>query len=888
MTHARWLARSERWFRLLLRLYPADFRDEMGTSLVETYRDRCRAALAHGGAWRLPPIWLGAVVDSLRNGLAERLRPAVSWRRGGNWGRDFEMVLRRMRRAPLFVTAMAGTLTVGLGAFAMVYTVVSKVLIAPLPYERPQDLYFVWRDITWINFPRGWVAGTDVVELQKQGGPIAEAVGLRTRSATISGAANVEPTEITLMVTSARLFGMLGVRPALGRLFMPDEEGDGRRNLIVLGHSLWSRLGADSSVVGRDIRLDGQAYTVIGVMGRSFDFMRHQSLGPPEGANAYTTFAMSLASTSPGSGSFAALIRARPGTTFPVVSEAVTAVGRVVDERDFQKRGMKLYPVSLSDDLVVSVRPALVALGVAGVFLLLVLLVNLATLLLARAAQREQEFAVCRALGANSGALARATMLEGALLGALGGGGGALLAMWGVPLLASLAPLDLPRRASIVMDGWIVLIVIVVGTLLGLVAGTVPATWAVRTRLDALLRGVAVRGGGGHGRMRRAMVAVQVALSLVLLSSGALVVRSFERLLRATPGFEAAGVLTLRVPVPAARYPNDTVRNALHARLEQALASLPGVTSVGAASALPLSAGSDQSGVIFPGAPGNTGDRERDNPLVDYFTTRAGYIESMGIKVLGGRAFAQSFIPGTREALVDRTLAAQFWPGGSPIGARMLLDSDTFSIIGVVEHARLYDVHKDGRGQVYLRNEAVTYGTMSWILRTDRLPRSLIPEVRTAVRQIDPELAIADLYPMEELVSASLSQQRLTAVLIGGFSIGALLLAAMGLFGVVSGSVTRRRHEIAVRLALGADYGRVLRVVIGEGARLIALGLLIGAPGIYFAGQVIRGTLVGISPFDPTTLASVAVGLGLVAVTACYLPARRVARIEPARALREE
>jgi putative ABC transport system permease protein len=708
------------------------------------------------------------------------------------------------------------------------------------------------------------------------------------RSATISGSANVEPTEITLMSTSPRLFDMLGVRPVLGRGFMPDEAGDGRRNLVVLGHSLWSRLGADSSIVGRDIRLDGQLHTVIGVMGRSFDFMRHQSLGPPESADAWTTFDYSLATTDPRAGSFAALIRARPGSSFPVVAEAIAAAGRVVDERDFRKRGLRLYPVALAADLVAGVRPALVALGVAGLFLLLVLLVNLATLLLARAAQREQEFAVCRALGANSGALARATMLEGAMLGALGGGGGALLAAWGIPLLMNLAPLDLPRRASVAMDWRISLVVIVIGTLLGLAAGAIPATWAARARLDALLRGAAVRGGGGHGRWRRGMVAVQVGLSLVLLSSGALVVRSFERLLRASPGFEASGVLTFRLPVPGARYPDDTVANALHARVQQALSALPGVTAVGAVSALPLSSGGDQTGVLFPGAPGNSGVRERDNPLTDYFATRAGYTESMGIRLLDGRTFAPAFVPGAREALIDRTLAEQFWPGGSPVGRSVILGADTLSIVGVVEHARLYDVHKDGRGQVYIRNEGFTYGTMSWTLRSDRPPRSLIPEVRAAVRLIDPELAIADALPMEDLVSASLNQQRLTAVLIGGFSIGALLLAAMGLFGVVAGSVTRRRHEIAVRLALGADYGRVLRVVIGEGASLIALGLLIGAPGIYFAGQAIRGTLVGISPFDPVTLVSVAAGLALVAMISCYVPARRIVRIEPARALREE
>jgi ABC-type antimicrobial peptide transport system permease subunit len=245
--------------------------------------------------------------------------------------------------------------------------------------------------------------------------------------------------------------------------------------------------------------------------------------------------------------------------------------------------------------------------------------------------------------------------------------------------------------------------------------------------------------------------------------------------------------------------------------------------------------------------------------------------------------------PGVHEAIIDRTLARQFFPTGSPVGATLIRgDADTLVVVGVVEHARQYDLHTDGRPQVYIRNEDNGYGSLSFAIRADRSPLDLVPEIRSAVREIDPELAVADIRPMDEIVNDSRRQQRLSAVLITGFSMGALLLAAMGIFGIVSASVSRRRHEIAVRLALGADYAKVLRLVIREGAVLVLLGMLIGVPGVYFAGRAVAGILVGVSPFDAITLAAVAVGLALVALAACYIPARRVVGIEPARAFRDE
>lgn len=882
---------SERWLRLLLRLYPADFREEMGDSLVEAYLDRYAKAAKPGLGLPLAGMWARALADSVRNGLGERLRPAVGWRRAGNWGRDAEVALRRLVRAPAFTLSILGTLTVGLGAFAVVFTVVDNVLIEPLPYQRPGDLYFVWRDYrAFFDLNRGWLAGPDVAALDQAGGAIAAAVGLRRDRRTLadSAAGDRDPEEVGVMLASPNLFTVLGVNPILGRGFAPNEIGPDRPPVVVLGHDLWRRrFGGDPGVIGRSLRLNGDLFTVIGVMDRDFHFVRHSSLGPPEGAEAYINFAYRLADRPAGSGAFAGLVRARPGSSAEQVTAAVGAVGRSIDREHFNSRGLTLHPVSLEQDLVAQVRPAFLLLGLSGIFLVLVLTVNLATLLLARAVRREREFAVSRALGANQAALVRATLAEAGLLGTVGAAAAVVVAIWGTRAVVALAPADLPRREAIVVDWRVAAIMLGLGALLGLVAGAAPAFWASRSTLSMMLRNTAVR-GGGRGRLRRSLVVVQVALCLVLLSAGGLVARSFGALLRSRPGFDPNGVLTVRVPIGQWRYPDNASAVAFHARLGDELSALPGVLSVGAGSAIPLTAGTDQSDVVLPGAPGNTGKREHDAPLADLLQVRAGWFRALGIRMLAGRDFEPPRPGSPREAIIDRTLAAEFFPSGTATGTRIVIGQDSLLVVGVVDHARQYDLHRDGRPQVYLRDDDDTYGALYFAVRSRRPVAGLVSEVRAVLRRIDPTIAVSEVRALDGVVDDSLRQERVTAVLIAGFSLGALLLAAMGLFGVIAGSVARRRHEIAVRMALGADRNRVLRLVLREGAGLVLLGAAVAVPGIYLSGLRMRGVLVGISPFDPLTLAVAVAALALVSLAACYLPANRVGQIQPAEALREE
>ncbi|RPI52600.1 MAG: FtsX-like permease family protein, partial [Acidobacteria bacterium] len=640
---------------------------------------------------------------------------------------------------------------------------------------------------------------------------------------------------------------------------------------------------------GSVVRLQSRPFTVIGVLPPEFVFVRSEPTGPSQPVEAFIPLPAVLAQTN-AQGAYAALIRARRGASPEQVAAAVAAVGRVVDARDFEGRGLKLYPVGLKADVISRIRPALVVLGGAGIVLLVMLMVNLASVLLARAAQREHEVAVSRALGANTVAIVRSTLLEGALLGIAGGALGTLVAIWGTRALVAVTPLDLPRRDAIAIDWRIGATVIAIGGLLGVLAAMVPAVWAARQSLSTLLAASAVRGGGGHGRLRRGMIVAQVALSLVLLSSGALVVRSFERLLRADPGFRSEGVFTMRLRRPPEFFPQMKDAIAFQDRVQQALAAIPGVTGVSATSALPLTAPAMQmlATIRIPGAPGNTGDADRDAVLTDLVPVAANYVEVMGMRLVAGRTFTQSRPSGVTEAIIDSALARRFFPDGNAVGATIPLGKQSLTIIGVVDQARMYEVHADGRPQMLVRIEDFGARPLAFVMRTTREPRSLLPDVRAAVHRTDPRVPVADARSMDEIVDQALSPQKTGAALISAFAIGALLLAAMGLFGVVSGSVTRRRHELAVRLALGADHDRVLRLVLKEGALLVMMGLVIGAPGIYLAGSVIRGVLVGVSPSDPPTLLGVALGLLLVTMATCYVPARRALEIEPATLLRQE
>lgn len=888
MTHERLVALSARWFRGVLWLYPAEFRDQMGEAIVAAYGDRARAALHRRGVTGLLVVWLRALADAAWNGPAEWLTPAALWRRADHWGRDLTMARRRMRREPLFVWATIATLTVGLGAFAVVYTAVDTILIEPLPYRAPEQLYWVWRNqLAASGLARDTVSGPDLAELERATGVIEAAAGLQFAMPTLSPTKDGEPMQIVLMPSTSNLFGLLGVSPALGRTFVADDLGPGRPQVVILSHALWTRLGADPAIVGRSVWMSGSPYIVVGVLPSTFHFGRHALVGPPIEADAYVPLRTRPADMNPNQNSFAALIRVSPSASSEQAMAAVEAAGRAVNERHTQNRPFALYAVGLHDDLVARVEPVLIALGAAGGFLLLALTVNLASLLLARAAARERELAVSRAVGANGLSIMRTMLAEGAVLGLAGGIGGAFAGYWGTRILVALAPADLPRLHAIALDWNTASVVVAAGSVLGLSAAMLPATWAARVPAGSLMAATALRGAASVTPMRRLMVVTQIAVSLVLLSAGALVVRSFERLLAAEPGFRTDRILTFTVAMGPRLFPKPEQATQFQDRLEATLRETPGVTAVSATTSLPLSGQPAQSLIGFPNAPGNTGNRDHDMPAVDWVPTRAGYQGLMGIRITAGRAFEPVRRDDVKEALIDERLARDFFPSSSPLGAPLVSDKQQLTVVGVVRPARLYSLHEDGPPQVYVRAEDWTPYTPSFVIRTAGDPATMAGAVPPAVLKVDRRIPVSSIRTMDEIVDAAMRQPRISAVLIAGLALGALLLVAMGLFAMVAGAVSQRGGELAVRLALGATHGRLLGLVVGDGARLVAIGMLIAMPGVYAAGRLVRSLLIGVSPLDPLALAAAAAGLALVTLGACYLPARRVLALDAAPLLRD-
>jgi len=383
---------------------------------------------------------------------------------------------------------------------------------------------------------------------------------------------------------------------------------------------------------------------------------------------------------------------------------------------------------------------------------------------------------------------------------------------------------------------------------------------------------------------------------MVLLCAGGLVVRSFERLLAADPGFTPAGVLTFRVAMEPRLFPTAVDAFTFQERVEAALAAMPGVRSVGATAALPLTVAGPQNSlwswqekVTFPGAPGNSGDALRDTTLVDIIAIRAGYADAMGMRIVDGASFTRNRPDRVQEAMIDDQLARRFFATGTPIGTKLpFINGKSLKIVGVVKQTRLTTLHEDGRPQLFIRAEDWVRQMPVWVVKTDGDPGALVTAVRQAIRRIDPRIPVSAVQTMDGIVADAMRQQRISAVMIAGFALGALLLAAMGLFGMISGSVVRRHGELAIRLALGASHQRMLLLALAEGALLVAAGMLIAIPGVYAAGDLIRGVLVDVSPWDPLTLTTLACGLWLVTLTACYVPARRVLRIDPASLLRRE
>ncbi len=799
------------------------------------------------------------------------------------------MVARRLLRTPTF--ALVTVLSVGFGAlaFASVLSVVRGVLLEPLPYRDPGRLVWIWRNYTWFHFGRGWLGGPDIARLREHSEVFDGIVAFRSGESNLNDTRGGAPEQISLIMATDNFFSVLGVRPLLGRGFAAGESDTTAAPVVVLSYALWQRrFGGDPGIVGRDVLLSGEPQRVIGVMPRGFRFEMHASQGDPQPADLYATLQTDLATRSPRAGMFAAMARIRPGAEGRVEA-VIDAVAQQLDAEFFAHRGLRLWSIQLREDLVHGVRPALGALFGAGLFLLLALAANLATLLVGRAADRARDVAVRGALGAGRFTSVLDLVAEGVIVCGAGSLLGLAASPWAVRSLLALAPTSLPRIEAIDVDGGVIAITLTACLLMGVVAALAPA-WRVAGRpVWSVLRETGARTGGTAAavRTRALLVVVQVALSLVLLVGAALLGRSLVTLLHVDPGFQASGVLTFRVPLEPDHYPDGASAVAFDERLRARLATLPGVQQAGAINALPLASTTNQTAVSFPAAPGNTGDRDADYPLIDYFSVTEDYQKAMGMRLVEGRFIEARDVAGSPPvAVIDETLARRFYPASPAAGQRMVLNRDTLTVVGVVRQARFYNVFADDLGQVYMPLGQQPMPAMTFALRTQGDPRALLADARAALRELDAGIPLADAHPMTDVVRTSLGQHRLSLVLLLGFALGALVLATMGIYGVVANSVLRRTHEFGVRLALGAGRPGILRLVLREGMGVLLLGLAAGLVAALLVSRVLGSLLYGLRPSDSLTFTAVTVVLALVGVTACLVPGWRATRIPPGEALR--
>lgn len=805
----------------------------------------------------------------------------------GLW-RDLRHAFRGLHHAPGFTGVVLVTLGLGIGASTAIFSVVDGVLLSPLSFAEPDELVAIWADYSRRDGPRReWLAYPNTRDLAEETG-VFEAVGMYFGwGPTWTGG---EQTELLFggQVTPGMFARVLRVSPAIGRGFAAADGQPGAENVVILSHGFWrERFGADPGVVGSVLTLNEQPFTVIGVMPRGLrtPFLPNAQLWSTIQAND-TDFPGSR-----GSAIIRAIGRLADGTTLEMASARAAALAARLEEAYPEANtGVGYTIVPLRADITGPARPALwVLLGAVG-FVLLIVCVNVANLLLARGAARRGDLAVRAALGAGRGRLVRELLTESLLLAALGGGLGVALAFVATDVLVSLAPTNTPRLSEVAVDGRVLAFALTVTILSGLLFGLLPSLRVPRVDLQSTLR--EGRGGAGTSRGaargRNALVVGQVALALLLLVGAGLLLRSFRELSRFDLGFEEERLLTVRIDLPPSRYPDRAAITSFLDRLEPRLRALPGVQSVGTTNTLPMLGRDGDSDFQVEGRPM---PRPGEETVAWIRRVTPEYFRTMEINLLGGRHFTGADDDETADVvIINRTMAERLFPDQNAVGQRVNLNDPPVwrEIVGVVENVKNFGIRRPSPYAIYFPYTQASSRVWFLVLRSATDPQTLIPSVRGAVAELDRGLAVSNAQPMAEIVSGSLAQDRFVAALLTGFAALALLLAAVGLYGVVSYGVSRRMREMGVRIAVGAEQRDIRRLVIGGSLALVAVGMGAGFVAAALLTRFMESLLFGVAAIDPATYLVVAAVLTLVAIAASAVPARRAARVDPVKVLKTE
>jgi predicted permease len=800
---------------------------------------------------------------------------------------DARYAVRVLLKNPGFTLVAVMALALGVGANTAIFSVVNSVLLRALPFEQPERLVRVYVTVPKRGTSRSPFSYLNFSDLRAQGKQFERLAAYSGAGAALTG--GDRPEQLEGVAASGDFFQTLGARPALGRVLTAEDERPDAR-VVVISHGLWSRrFGADPKIVGQSVTLDGVSTTVVGVMPKTFSYPLDEArvdywspLNPQDELNRER-----------GANYLNVIGRLGEGASLQgAQSEAEAVAARLGEQYPRQSGGRSVNLVGLHEDLVGNIKPALfVLLGAVG-FVLLIACANVANLTLARSAARQREVSIRTALGASRWRIVRQLITESLLLALAGGGLGLLLALWGLDLLVASIPEGVPRAAEIGLDVRVLAFTAAVSMLTGIIFGLVPALQVSKPDLNEGLK-EGTRGsteGGRRSRARAVLVVAEVALSLVLLVGGGLLMRSFVSLLHVEPGFDPRGVLTAGVGLPQAKYGEEQQQAAFFRQTLERVAAVPGVRYAGAVEPLPLSNSMMQNGLVFEGRPAPApGERPTTNSRI----ITPDYLRAMGIPVLRGRAFTErDGKESPKVLLVNEAFARKHFPGEDPLGKRVEvtiapdMKAEVVGIVGDVKHRSL---DREPDPECYVSYLQVPSAFMTLVVRTDSEdPSGLAASLRSAVQQVDSDIPLSDVRTMNQVVAASVAQRRFNMMLLGVFAALALVLSAVGIFGVVNYSVTQRTHEIGIRMALGAQGRDVLRMVVGQGMRPVLVGVGIGLAAAFALTRVMSSLLYGVSATDPLTFFAVALVLAAVALLACYVPARRAMRVDPMVALRYE
>ena len=807
---------------------------------------------------------------------------------------DIRYAARKLLRAPGFALVAVATLALAIGATTAVFSIVNGVLLQPLPFGDPSLIVSV--SSMGKNGEPVYMSSLDYIDY-RDGSRSFESMAQYARDNVNLTGNGVQPLRLTEARVGASFFDVLGVGAQRGRFFTANEDSPEAPRVVVISDALWrGRFGSDPGVLGRSIALDDVQYTVVGVAGPEVRFPEQPDVWVP-----YVFQPYELEPDARGGHSLWGIARVKPGVSIASASAELAGIAKSLEVKfPNSNTGFGAMAEALRDQIVGDVRPALFAmLGAVGL-VLLIACANVANLLLVRASARESEMAVRTALGAGSGRIVRQLVTESVILALAGAALGVVLASWAVSAVVAFGPRGLPRLAEVAVDGRVLLFAAGVALLTGILFGLAPAIQAARSNTGQSLRdGPRGSSRGGAQRTRNALVVVEMALAVMLLIGAGLLMRSFIRLVNVNPGFRTEQLVTFNVTLPDAKYPFDRQRIAFTGELQSRLRELPGTKDVAVSFGRPLTRMGIFTAFEVEGRPASTPDNRSTSAVQP---VSAEYFSALGIPLVRGRLYAAS--DERREAppvvVINREMARRYFATEDPIGKRITLglSHDTAGpntpvaaggeIVGIVGDVKQFGLDSEVRPMAYVPFSHVPLNYVSVLVRSSADPRLLESEIRSRVRELDPDLPIFDLGTMEQAVSDSVSQPRFYLLLLGAFAGVALLLAALGVYGVISYAVSQRTRELGIRIALGATEERVVRLVISSGFFLALAGVVIGLAASLYSTRLLRSLLFGVPSNDPLTFVAVALLLILVGALAALIPARRAATVNPVIAMRAE